>query len=248
MDYLRHPQTWSYLRTLSLASIQTELPGVFSAHPLAGVVNISLWTLPLEVAAYGLLVALVATTMKAGRRWPVAVTAAALTIITFTASIGSPLVLMTSLFFVGATYSLYGYPRHPLIAVGAAAVLVASLGRPAAIVGMAAVSYLVLYMGTAYHPALRAVSKWGDPSYGMYIYGMPIGQTLVFVGISAVPLLFAASLIAAVIAGYASWHFVEQPALRWVRRADIAASPAPPPPDYGLTASKTRSPVGLSPG
>ena len=62
------------------------------------------------------------------------------------------------------------------------------------------------------------VALSNDVSYGMYIYGWPIAQTVVVVlpGISPVPLAVL-SLLATYPIAFLSWQFVERPGLanRW---------------------------------
>ena len=55
-DYFAQPQTWSYLQANVVLTLQWQLPGVFVGHPNAGV-NGSLWTLPIEVFCYLVLLA-----------------------------------------------------------------------------------------------------------------------------------------------------------------------------------------------
>ena len=50
-EYFRNPATWQYLGAIGFY-ISYGLPGVFADAPYAGVVNGSLWTMPLEVALY----------------------------------------------------------------------------------------------------------------------------------------------------------------------------------------------------
>ena len=50
-EYFRNPATWQYLGAIGFY-ISYGLPGVFADVPYAGVVNGSLWTMPLEVALY----------------------------------------------------------------------------------------------------------------------------------------------------------------------------------------------------
>jgi peptidoglycan/LPS O-acetylase OafA/YrhL len=84
----------------------------------------------------------------------------------------------------------------------------------ARLVAPAVTAYGVVYVG--FHPALRLhrVGRWGDFSYGTYLYAWPIQQTLVrFTGSTLNPwTLSAAAVPLAVLAGVASWHLVERPA------------------------------------
>ena len=78
-----------------------------------------------------------------------------------------------------------------------------------------ALPYLLLYL--AYVPAgfVRKYNQLGDYSYGVYIYGWPLQQTIVFLspGIS-VPAMLLLSAAAALTFAVLSWHVVEQPALQ----------------------------------
>ena len=78
-----------------------------------------------------------------------------------------------------------------------------------------ALPYLLLYL--AYVPAgfVRKYNQLGDYSYGVYIYGWPLQQTIVFLspGIS-VPAMLLLSAAAALPLAVLSWHVIEQPALQ----------------------------------
>jgi peptidoglycan/LPS O-acetylase OafA/YrhL len=56
-QYLRDGRTWAYLSGGALIPRYFLLPGTFPLNAWAGVANGSLWTLPLEAACYGLVVA-----------------------------------------------------------------------------------------------------------------------------------------------------------------------------------------------
>jgi peptidoglycan/LPS O-acetylase OafA/YrhL len=54
----------------------------------------------------------------------------------------------------------------------------------------------------------------GDLSYGIYIYGFPVQQTLVYYfGMDHISLIFTSLIISAMLA-YLSWHLIEAPALK----------------------------------
>jgi len=57
-DYFGHPDTFRYIRRNALMNIQFMLPGVFEDNPYKGAVNGSLWSIPLEVGAYIVLLGL----------------------------------------------------------------------------------------------------------------------------------------------------------------------------------------------
>lgn len=57
-DYLGNGQTWSYLFGVIPFLTQAKLPGVFDGNPHNYSVNPSLWTLPMEVIGYGIVLVL----------------------------------------------------------------------------------------------------------------------------------------------------------------------------------------------
>jgi peptidoglycan/LPS O-acetylase OafA/YrhL len=77
-------------------------------------------------------------------------------------------------------------------------------------------SYLVLYL--ALNRGLRPVpaARFGDLSYGLYIYGWPIEQGVVYFSKGAAPwwAVFGVSLAVAVPAAFLSWHGIER-RCRW---------------------------------
>lgn len=79
---------------------------------------------------------------------------------------------------------------------------------------------LLVYLGSLRAPVFSWLHRAGDPSYGIYVLGCPIQQA---VQAMWPHLPFAWSLLAALmlalVAGYASWHLVEAPALRFKRLA-----------------------------
>ena len=77
---------------------------------------------------------------------------------------------------------------------------------------------------------LPSIRRFGDPSFGMYLYGWPIEQTwraVIGPGVGSLG-LFALSLPVAAVLGYASWHLIEKRALSFKPkfRARRLAQPA----------------------
>ena len=92
-----------------------------------------------------------------------------------------------SLFFF-AGVSLYSLGIHHLsarapLAAGALVLVVASLAllvsRPLLALWLA-VPTLTLLFGIAATPGLRGVGRFGDVSYGIYIYAFPVQQTFIW--------------------------------------------------------------------
>jgi len=85
--------------------------------------------------------------------------------------------------------------------------------------------YLVLYL--AHRLPFHRVEKWGDFSYGIYIYAFPLQQLLAAAGVQRLGFIvyFLASVALAVLAGVASWRWIEAPVLKWAR--SVGRKPAP---------------------
>jgi len=208
-----------FLRALTLVSIEHRLTGAFAANPYPFVLNGPLWSLFHEVAAYGVCLAFVAL---GGARRPVAVlglvvlaavTAMAADSLPGRAATFAPLF---AAFALGMAAHVF---RHrvtlrpglalavlPLVALGLWPLSVAALGYACLVAALRA-------------PEHRLP---GDYSYGVYIYGWPVAQTLVHLlpGIGPVALA-ATSLLATLPFAVASWHVVERPTL--TRRRRVAA-------------------------
>ena len=77
-----------------------------------------------------------------------------------------------------------------------------------------AITYSVFVF--SYHPDLQIgqFSKYGDFSYGLYIYAFPIQQALIYFHSSMSPLIhFMVSYAVVLPIAILSWHFIEKPAL-----------------------------------
>jgi peptidoglycan/LPS O-acetylase OafA/YrhL len=88
--------------------------------------------------------------------------------------------------------------------------------------------YLALYL--ALHPSLPVIpaARFGDLSYGLYIYGWPVEQTVSFLRPGASWWeLFLLSMVATAAVAFLSWHLVEKRALSFKPRGARSAKPVP---------------------
>ena len=224
-EYFASGETWRYFKIL-LFNIKYELPGVFETNPFPRAVNGSLWTIPLEVKWY-------LVVLLAGILW----------LMRF-----RYLVLMFALSFAFFCFAIYGVEKNPdrnyfweyglfflsgvclsffpslfgrrsghafacfVIAAGIAC----ALARPW--IGVLIIlPYAAILFGLASTPVLRRAGGFGDLSYGLYIYAFPVQQLVIWsteADIGLVPgLVLSAS--GALLLAFFSWHLVEKQAMRF---------------------------------
>ena len=88
--------------------------------------------------------------------------------------------------------------------------------------------YLALWLALNPHLPIIPAARFGDLSYGLYVYGWPVEEGVIWAlgGRALWWQVFALALPAAGALAFLSWHLVEKPALRLkpgVRRASIKA-------------------------
>jgi peptidoglycan/LPS O-acetylase OafA/YrhL len=141
-----------------------------------------------------------------------------------------------TLFLTGSCYALFRDRIRftPVLWLAALAVLVFSLAHPGSLRPglLLAGAYVVFGIAAAPAPsnALGSLRRT-DISYGLYLYGWPVQKLLTwyFPSLSAWP-TFALTLMIAGTLAFASWHFIEKPALRIKPRVRVADSEMESPP------------------
>jgi peptidoglycan/LPS O-acetylase OafA/YrhL len=93
--------------------------------------------------------------------------------------------------------------------------------------------YLTIYAATRYSPRLDYARHAGDLSYGIYIYGWPCEELVMWLtnGRAQWWEVTLGALAMVVPLAWLSWHGVEKWALRWVRGGPRPALAAPPLPE-----------------
>ncbi|MDI9890372.1 acyltransferase family protein [Microbacterium sp. IEGM 1404] len=217
------------LRNAGLWIAQPTIPGMLADIPYPGVWNGSLWTLAFEFACYVVTGLLGCLAVRWGARitvalWAGAMTASVLSVLGLLPVPGTLATFATLLaFYLSGTLLFLGRDRVPvrpglIMAAAAVVAAVAISGAPTAIAGPA-MAYLVLSLGIVL--PLRRIGARNDISYGIYIYAFPVQQMLALVlaerGVPVVvPLVLA--IVVTVPLAWASWLFVERPAMRAHRR------------------------------
>lgn len=227
-SYFSSSVTWSYLQNILLIT-RFELPGVFSQNIYPNVVNGSLWTLPLEVMMYvGVLIMGLTGLLK--RRLiflPIAGLAVGYFWLLERLAIESFFInnifKLGLLYYTGAAIFLYrdALPWRGWIAAVFVVALALTFHTAAGpYVYVIALPYLVIYLAYAPIPLISRFGKYGDFSYGMYIYAFPFQQLTVYllghqIGVSW---LTAISLAPTLLLAILSWHLIEAPAMKLKQR------------------------------
>jgi peptidoglycan/LPS O-acetylase OafA/YrhL len=231
--YFRDPTTYSYItRNLRLAAdLQWSLPGVFAKNPYTGVWNGSIWSLPAEVNMY-LWVAVLGLATVLKRRILATVILAGCLVLGQTFPAELPFVpigvfVRPAAFF---TAGMLCYVQRDAIPVRTEIFLtlivacvvthqVPALRAAFDFVFAPALVYGVMWF--AYRPRLGFYNRFGDYSYGVYLWGFPMQQLVTSAfGRPISPLLnLSLAYPLTLILAFASWHLVEKRTLRWRGRA-----------------------------
>ena len=232
-DYVRSSEFWSYFLNI-VGDIHYELPGVFLHNPYAGMVNVSLVTIPYELECYLALVIfyLIGFTRNRNR---------------FLAALGLVIllgcVLMTArykpvyetsppsgrslvaAFLVGVAIQLFADKvRLNLWACLASLAVGALLLKRVELTFIAVIplAYATIYIGML-NPRRWKLLLSGDYSYGLYLFAFPIqqAQVLLFPQYRWWGYNFAFTLIVGLAYAALSWRLIEAPILS--RKREISA-------------------------
>jgi peptidoglycan/LPS O-acetylase OafA/YrhL len=205
--YFASASTYAYLSNL-WGVPAFGLPGLFEANPRPGIVNGSLWTIPLETKFY-LLLAAAGTAGLLRSALPAALLLACGIALALCGGASNTIGL--ALAFLSGVLLFLLAPRLPLQeGTGLCALLLAWLlaAQAEALAGIP-LAYACVWLGCRKPPRLP-----GDYSYGLYLTAYPLQQSVLalFPG-AAWWQTFAAALIAGLMLAALLWHLVEEPVL-----------------------------------
>lgn len=230
-DYWSHELTRQYWVTATAFKVAYRLPGVFDDTPLPHAVNGSLRSLAYEMRCYTALIAVAVLPLPL--RWKVLGLLAMFALAFSWRPPGANVfehywgldyfgIKLGWMFFVGCALAawrdiLYGARLATLAGV---ALALAWLAPPAP------TQWLLIWLGVACgivwlvrHATClpQWPQRWGDWSYGVYLYGFPVQQTLAHwrVHEHGIAVYVIASTLVTLPLAAMSWHMLEKHALRW---------------------------------
>jgi peptidoglycan/LPS O-acetylase OafA/YrhL len=200
-----------------------SLPGVFMHNPLPDLVNGSIWTLPAEVRMY-LWVAVFGALGILRVHWLANVTFILLLVVGLINPMAIHLVPQPDFFRLAAFFlaGAFCYINRDWILVSSwvmiGLIVLAVFAHRTAMFPWAlgaVVAYGSLWF--AYRPNFHFFNRFGDYSYGLYLWGYPVEQAVAhaFATPTRPILIFAFSLPLTLICAMLSWHLIEKSALRW---------------------------------
>jgi peptidoglycan/LPS O-acetylase OafA/YrhL len=198
-----------------------NLPGVFSGNPKIPTVNGAIWTLPAEVRMYAW-VGLLGLIGVVSRRWLFNLVIAGLFVFGFLHPASIPLVPISDYVRLAALFATGAFcyvnrawmPIHGalLLAACGIAYLFRSTHSYPYLFGACEALFVFWF---AYNIHWRWFNRFGDYSYGVYLWGYP-SQQMVAALYPNLPFLLNAlcGFAIALLLANASWRFIEKPALR----------------------------------
>ncbi len=226
-QFLRSAGVLEFAGNLTLLRATTDLPGVFTGQPVPGTMNGPLWTIPLEFLSYCALALAGLLGVLRNRKLASLLAAAYMLwyLLFRNDDVTGKLVLWpmyTAYFAAGCFIALHAqwfrqYASRLLMVLLPLCLLAYFLTPYQSTARFLVWPILIIAIGS------RSVRQnWfhsiGDPSYGIYLYGFPVAQTVTALW-PQLPFWtnLAVTIATATVLGYASWRYIESRALRYKR-------------------------------
>lgn len=218
----------------------------FAHNPFPSAVNGSLWSIPFEFWCYLGVAVLGVVSLATNKRVLLGLTVGVMTARVLcdlagvkpylgpvSVVIGWPYIWLKILpsFLLGmVAYAFQAQlPRsRGLMAVLTGAAIAACWlnGHVADMIVAPALAYVIFYVGFSDRLRLHNAARFGDFSYGTYLYAFPIQQMLQSTKQLTLPEFIGASMILSLLAGVLSWHLVEKHFMSRRRKMQPLLAPA----------------------
>lgn len=229
-EYFADTAFFNYFKNIFLYEIYHLLPGVFQSNPLNTSVNASLWTLPFEFFMY-CLIAIFGITKILNKKYFhfifVLFTIALFYVVTYIYIIKwtyIQFVDLLSLFFISSGFYIYrkkiilSFPLFIicLIIFLSSITFTYKVDAVFEYFRLLTLPYIVIYIAYCKIPYINNFGKYGDFSYGMYLWAFPVSQTLIYFWqnkfnvFTYIVSVFLITLFISVL----SFKFIEKPALK----------------------------------
>jgi len=212
-------QPFNYLKNALLWSWHVNLPYNFLSNPFPGSTNGSMWTLPIEMRSYGLVLTLGLLGIWRNRLAATITLIGLLYFVLFGSDVsylfaGENRYHNPMAFFAVGCFAWVNRDIIPLswpIVIAAFFVQLLFLTGPYRIaVHSVCLAYIIFYL--VYRVRHINIDKFGDISFGVYIYAWPLQQLVWWPGQSGLTNAILATILV-VPTAYLSWWLVEKPAL-----------------------------------
>jgi peptidoglycan/LPS O-acetylase OafA/YrhL len=229
--YIFDPEIYKYFLGNSLLFMpHFFIKGIFENQPNHAV-NGSLWTIEFEFLFYVLLlflyplrkrlnaikiiITIVIVTFLIGNYYFIADLKKITSPINFELAFD-----LGTYFLMGSFFACFDWDTIPfkkwLLGISALVLIIATLFKLDYNLVRISLPFVVLYLGKQTSQVATSAHKLlGDPSYGIYLYGFPIQQFIIYYFKPNTMTLLITSTIVSFIIGYLSWHFIEKVALQY---------------------------------
>lgn len=242
-DYWHQKEVWTYFpNNFSLYRLQMGIPGVFDTNPFKSAINGSLWTISYEFTMYLLLATLVV--FRKLPRFRIVILGLGVLLFGIGGTVfyreleqyaffinGGRLTELGTFFLFGAflaaiKFEQIKFKNWLIIAAILVTIPTAYFGIYLNGFQFLSIGIAVLAFGLQSFPWINTIGhKIGDLSYGIYIFGFPIQQTIVATLHPNLITLLLVSVPVTMLFAWISWHGIEKHALKlkkfhflsWVR-------------------------------